>query len=272
MTNIFFEKISLASVISDVQTLRGGSRLQATIAKLMRVVQRLEEGEDLPNITSCHDGVSLSGSKTIQLVGERLWQRSFSTPKQAQESIIVWGTVGSGNYVRVRSRVPGNHGIQLQIAAAAGSSAAADTYGATPSVLWTPKTADIDDSIATLNANSKLLYAVKEGTGGVIATLAATALTGGAGGGVAVKVGALSIENTKLVPFGSVEPGTANDSYINRWEEDAIYLTIDDADLAVGEAVPTGRTALQAAAGHLVVALHWPDAHFRLQQTVHVLA
>lgn len=270
--NIYLEKISLASVISDLQALRGGRVVQALTAKVMRVVQRLQEGEGLPDITSCHDGVSLGGPKTIQLAGTRLWQPSFSTPKQAQERITVWGTVASGNYVLIRSRVPGARGIRLQIAAAAGSSAAADTYGATPSVLWTPKTADIDDSITTLNAGSKLLYAVKVGTGGTIGTLAATALTGGAGGTVAVHVGALSIENTKLVPFGSVEPGTANDSYINRWEEDAVYLTIDDADLAVGEAVPTGRTALQAAAGHVVVSLFWLDAHFRLQQTVHVLA
>lgn len=266
--NLFLGDVSLSAVLADFPSLKGGKRLMQAIGAVAKAGAIRDTYDGIPFIHSVEDTVSLSGPKTIELNGENLHIKAVDRAQQVQESLVVWGTVESGNYVMVKSRVPGDHGVQLNILAA-GSAAAVDNYGATPSVDWTPETGDVDASIAALNSTSKLLYAEKVGTGGTIAIQAATALAGGKGEPLNFYLGALLAQST--ADFGSVEPGTANGTYVSKWELDHIEIQIDDADLAVGEAVPTGRSALQAG-GSVAARFEWTRPRFELHVPLQVVA
>lgn len=271
MPNMFIGNVSLSNLLANVPGVQGGRRTLQAVAALAKAIERRDSQEGLPFITSSNVGVRLGATQTLQLVGENFHIATYKHPVQAQEEIVVWGTVVSGNYVKVRARVPGNHGVLLTIAAA-GTGAAADTYGAAPAVAWTPETGDIDASITALNAASKLIYATKVGTGGTIATLAQTALSGGAGCGVSLHMGDKLIQNTKTSVFGAAAPGTAAGSFISKWESDLIEVYIHNTDTGVGHAIPTGRTAMTAAGANLLMRAGWPDAHYVAGFPAHVIA
>jgi hypothetical protein len=188
---------------------------------------------------------------------------------QAPSSLVVWGTVLSGNYTTIYQRTPGTIGNDTIIVIATPNGAAAvDSLEttATPTVTWTPEGASVDNSITALNAASKLVYAVKTGTGGTIASQTATNLTGGVGAGIRAYIGDLLIQDASA--HGASFVGTSNDSWISRWETGYVDLVIDDADLAVGEAVPTDRTALTAVVSQISARLEWTrplfEAHYAL--------
>lgn len=270
MSNPHLGFLSLTGVVSELLGLKGGYKLQKAIGGIAKALYHRDYLDSVPYLLSANTGPSLSGAKTIQMVGANLHQRSRTTPEQVQESLAVFGTVASGNYVLVKARVPGNHGILLTIATP-GSAAAADTYGAAPAVAWTPETGDVDASIAALNAASKLVYATKVGTGGTLAAMTQTALAGGKGGNVSFQLGAKVIQDTKLNPFGAAAPGTAAGSYISKWEDDLIEVVVHNTDTGVGYAIPTGRSAAVAAQGHLVAVVGWPESYFKTTLPLQVI-
>ncbi|MCA8940372.1 MAG: hypothetical protein KDB07_11210 [Planctomycetes bacterium] len=267
--NLFLGDASLSSVLAGVPGLGGGKRLMQAIATFAKAGAIRDTFDGVPFAYSVEDAVSLSGPKTIEINGKNFHIQALDRATQALESLVIWGTVASGNYVQVYSRVPGDHGVLLNITAAGGGSVT-DNYGATPQVDWEPITGNIAGSVAALNAGSKLLYAVVVGTGGTIATLAATALSGGVGEAVNFYLGNLLVQNTAT--FGSADPGTANGSYITKWEAEHIEIAVDDADLAPGQAIPTGRSALVAAAGTLMARFEWTRPRFEMHVPLQVIA
>lgn len=268
-----FGDIPVDGVLAELQGLRGGKRLQQTIAKFAQILANRDGMENTPKLFSASQAASLSAPAVVECPGENLLLQAQNAEQQTVAELVVFGTVASGNYTTVYARMPGalGNGIRLVIATP-GTAAAVDSLQdtSTPTVTWTPETGDVDTSISTLNSTSKLVWAVKTGTGGTLASQSSTALAGGIGAGVRVYVGAaLVADNTE---YGARFDGSADGTYVQYWDNDFVTISIDDADLAVGKAVPTGRTALTAVVSHIVLRLEWIQPKFQTSISIGVKA
>lgn len=254
--NPFLGALSPEGVAANLPALRGGKRLKQAIAGVSDALSRASSSANRPNIYAATGDVSLGGAATVSFYGENFLLKGLSNPTQEVASLRVFGT--STDYVTVYSRVPGAIGNSvLLVINAPGTAAAADSLvtSATPTVTWTPETGDVDASITALNAGSKLVYAVKTGTGGTLAAQASTALAGGRGVGIKLRVGQLVAQDGTAA--GVSRAGTSNGTYVSRWESGRIDVVVDDADLAAGQAVPAGVTL--TAGGLIQVSFVWSD-------------
>ena len=124
------------------------------------------------------------------------------------------------------------------ISAASGAASVTDSLvtSDTPTVTWVPQTGNVDASITALNT-SKLVFAIKSGSGGTIATLSSTPLAGGVGAGVKLYIGNELIQDAST--HGASFAGSSNNSYIRRWSDSQVRVESDEFDILAGVAVPT---------------------------------
>jgi hypothetical protein len=216
--------------------------------------------ENQPRLMSADVGVSIgTGPTTVEMSGHNLLIPSDVYKKQAVAELALWpGATPATDNMLLLARFPGKAGnFKVDVKAAAGAALVEDKAldTAAPYVEVTPKTGDIDATIAAINADSKILRAVKNGTPGAIAANGEVYLAGGIGDGVKVHVGMSMIQNTSEA--NALFAGSADDSYLLEWHEDKVLLTIAKEDMAPGAALPTGMTALTADQGSVLVRLEW---------------
>jgi hypothetical protein len=264
MAKTFFGDISLSAINAGFQGLRGGKRTRQLISAVAQALADRDTFKEMPLIMGADAAVSLGGAQDIQVFGQNFLVPSQDAGKQAKSYVDIFKD-NDNDFVRVYAISPGKLGDNIEVTvAAAGTAAVADSDEATtaPKVLLTPETGDVDASIAAWNA-SKLVYAVKFGTGGTIASSLSQNLDNGRGEGVRLVLGNKVFQDTS--EHGSLFVGSGNGTYIKQWEEDHILFAVGNADLAVGEAVPTGKNALTAVESHLLLRLEWVRPLFEAQ-------
>lgn len=271
ISDLSIAHISRAGIDAGLNRVEGSRSLQLAIATIANTLSRADGRVLYPKLGSTTVGISKTGASTVQCGGARLLQKGRNVPLQAVASVVVFGTVT--DFVTVFARFPGKlgNGILLTVATpgtAAVSESDLDTDA--PKVEWTPEAGDVDASIAELNASSKLVYAVKSGTGGTLAAAAEQALAGGEGPGCRYHVGKKIIQDTTA--YGTSFAGSVNGSHIALHNDDFVSFRTSHLDIVAGEALPTGATAPTAVQGLVRLGVEWVNPRILEQIDALVIA
>lgn len=257
---------------SDLSRTDGGKRTTALRDRVMTSMSLRDWRKGIAHARHINGAASLSGPKTVEVGGYHFLQQPGYDKKQALASRAI--AINGADMIMVYARFPGKLGndIQITVAAPTGLGAIAvdsDEATAVPKVLITPKTGDPATTITQIN-NSKLVRAVLVGVAPAFAAEAAANLAGGQGPGVRYYLGSKIMHDTTA--HGASFVGSANGSRISMFTDNRIDFIVDEADLVVGEAVPTGMSALVAAESGIDAVIEWPDPAFQLPIYLPVVA
>lgn len=267
-------EIPLSALMASLQKAKGGKRLTQLRDRVMEAMSYQDTKENQPRLLSADQGVSLgTGPTAVELTGANLLIPSDVYRKQVVAQKAIWeGATPATDNVMLLARFPGKAGnFKVVLLAAAGAAAVVDNDLDTdhPSVTVTPKTGDIAATVAAINATSKILRSVVNGTPGAIAA-GEVYLMGGLGDGVKFSLGSLLVQDTTVA--GTIFAGSADDSYILEWHEDKVVVNIAKEDMAPGKAIPTGYTALTADEGTVLARLEWVRPLFETAYPLNAVA
>jgi len=265
----------LSALMAGLQKTRGGKRLTQLRNRVMEAMAYQDTKENQPRLISADKGVSIgTGPTVVEMAGHNLLIPSDVYKKQAVAELALWpGATPATDNMLLLARFPGKAGnFKVVIKAAAGAAVVVDNDLTTdaPYVEITPKTGDIAGTVAAINAGSKILRAVVNGTPGAIAENGEVYLAGGIGDGVKMYIGMSLSQNTSEA--NALFGGSADGSLILEWHEDKVLVNVVKEDMAPGKAIPTGMTALTADQGSVLVRLEWVRPLFETAYPVMAVA
>lgn len=190
------KEVPLAAVLSSLSTQRGGKRNRQLRDKAMTALALQGLKDRHPILLASEGPLSLTVDTMLQIAGQDLLVPSVVAPTQTNASLKIWDD-GLGNYTVLEAIGPGKLGdhIQVTIATPDGGPVVTDSDQTTvlPKVAITPQAGNYAATLTLINQVSRLIRAVQVGTGGTMASLAATQLAGGMGEGVRVLFGSTPI-------------------------------------------------------------------------------